>query len=236
MRLLQLTTLLVLAALPFTSYADDVKPVPVTAPPLLTGPAEGKWLAEVKVKNVPEGTAIIWDVFPVDPLVPRTKVQKRTIKVEQACVVAGPPGKYEVLVRLVKGDNIEELTGEVTLTGDGSTPPTPPVPPTPPDPARKDMSYQIVYVEDTDANANSRKGSLFTNKALDARMKEKGHSWRIVTKDNPAADVADEIKDTTGKGYPQVFFNDKGGKLKRLQFNAPLKAEDLIKLLESNGG
>lgn len=120
--------------------------------------------------------------------------------------------------------------------GDGTTPPTPPGPPIDPvDPARKGVSYQIVYVEDSDAAAGSRKGALLTNKALDARMKEKGHSWRIVTKDNTAADVQDEIKGSVGKGYPQIFLNDKAGKLKQLQFPAG-SADDLIKLLDKYGG
>lgn len=238
----------VLAAAGLAAGADPPKtetPGVVTAAPVIEGAKTDPYLVELKVKNVPRGTGIVWDVFPLDTKVSRATVRKRIVKTEQAVLIAGPKGEYEVLCRLVSIDaktgdtNIDELPVTVTITAGSPDPkpgpgPNPPPDPTP-DPERKGVSYQIVWVEETDEAAAGR-GAIWTSKALAARMKEHGHSLRIADKDNKAPDVQDEIQKAAGKNFPQVFLNDKSGKLKQLQFDAPLTAADLLKLLENNGG
>lgn len=199
--------------------------------------SSGKYLTEVRVKDVPKGTGIIWDVFP------RDKCQKKVVKSEQSCTIAGEPGDYEIVVRLVSksGDDfdIEEYTKIITLGGVQPNPgpgPNPNPGPTPtPEPDRKGVAYKIIWVEETDDTAAGR-GAIWTNKALAARVKDKGHSLRIVDKDNTAPDVQEAIGLAKGKSFPQVFLQDKAGKLKLLQFDAPPTATKLLELLDKWGG
>jgi hypothetical protein len=57
-------------------------PAPVLAEPELIGASSFDFLAEFKVKNVPSGTALIWDVYPDD-----TGTALRIIKSEKAAIV-----------------------------------------------------------------------------------------------------------------------------------------------------
>lgn len=118
------------------------------------------------------------------------------------------------------------------------------VTPTPPpdvEPSRKDMSYRVVFIEETSEAANGR-GAMLTDKVLAARMKEKGHTFRTVDKDvkdafgNVPADLKPLLEAAAKKKYPQVFFVDKANKLPTFQFDVPENAADLLKLLAANGG
>lgn len=91
----------------------------------LVGAKSAPWLIELKVENVPKGTAVIWDVFPED------RATTRIVKGEQALLIAGPPGAYRVKVRLIKGEDVTELRDAVTLTGAAPVPPPGPAPPAP---------------------------------------------------------------------------------------------------------
>lgn len=234
------------------AFAEPPKVTPAAeaaAKPEIVGTLTDPYLVELKVVGVPRGAAIFWQAVPLTPGVARGDVRKRIVKVEQAVILAGPPGEYEVVCQLVKVDKEgnadgEELTRKVTLTGGaGPAPPGPGPKPTPDpvDPARKDVSYRVVFVEETSAAAGGR-GAMFTNRALDARMRERGHSYRIVDKDvtdkdgGVPADLADLLKLASQKAYPQVFLVDKAGKLKTLQFDAPADAAALTQLLSANGG
>lgn len=100
------------------------KPAPLAAEPELIGATTFDYLAEFKVRNVPTGTAVIWDVFPDD-----AKTVTRIIKVEKAILVAGPPREYSIKVRLVKGEDVSEFKKTFRITGG-----IPYVPPKPVDP------------------------------------------------------------------------------------------------------
>jgi hypothetical protein len=102
----------------------DTQPPSVAAPtadPEIIGDASYPYLAEFKVRNVPTGTAVIWNVTPDDTL-----TAKRVIKSEKACLIAGPPRAYKVKVWLVKGEDSSELEKSFVLTG--GTLPNPPNP------------------------------------------------------------------------------------------------------------
>lgn len=119
-----------------------------SADPTIDGKKAADYLVELKVKDVQPGTAIIWDFYEKES--GRRLGQKKVIPISRECVFAGPKGKYEVLVRLVKGEDVQELTYEVELlAGVAPTPPAPPGPPTPADPLA--ASLAAVYKADTSA-------------------------------------------------------------------------------------
>jgi hypothetical protein len=202
------------------------------ADPLIVGEKSADWLVQLKVTGVEQGTAVLWDFYPQDTV--RRVGTKKVVPISRECVFAGPKGKYDVLVRLVKGEDVTELTYTVEITG--GAPPGPKPEPTP-DPVidRKNVSYKVVFVEETSEAAAGR-GAMFTSKTLDDRMKAKKHTWRIVDKDNQGPDVQAYIKLAAEKKFPQIFLIDQDGKLPFVQLGAPTKAADLIALLEKYGG
>lgn len=109
------------------------KPLPTPVfkgEPEIIGAESFDYLAEFKVRNVPVGTAVIWDIFPDD-----AKTVARIIKTEKACLIAGPPREYTIKVRLVKGEDVSEFKKTFVLTHAGVKPCTEPIPtPTPPTP------------------------------------------------------------------------------------------------------
>lgn len=110
--------------------AQPPKAPPVAAAePELIGLTQYDYMAEFKVRNVPNGTAVIWDVYPDDK-----DTISRVVKVERACFVAGPPREYTVKVRLVKGEDVVELKKTFRLLHPARPPPTPVDPPGPVDP------------------------------------------------------------------------------------------------------
>lgn len=175
------------------------------------------------------------DLF-VDELASRAGKTRLLLQAKRA-------GTYRVVL-WTKGET-DSVFVEVVATGAGPTPDPGPKPgPTPeptPSPDRRDVSYRMVFIEETSTAAAGR-GALFTDKPLDARMKEKGHSFRIVDKDvtgadgKPPKDLAPLLDLAAKKTYPQLFLVDKEGKLPSLQFDAPTDAAALIKLLTANGG
>jgi hypothetical protein len=130
---------------------------PLAAEPELIGATTFDYLAEFKVRNVPQGTAVIWDVYPDDQ-----KTVTRIIKVEKACIIAGPARQYSIKVRLVKGEDVSEFKKNFTLThgappGPGPTPKPddPPIPdPTPAPIAEPGFRVMVVY-QDTLRNKYS---------------------------------------------------------------------------------
>lgn len=215
------------------------------ADPVVEGKKTAEWLVELKVKNVEAGSAVLYDFYHQET--GRRIGKAKSIPISREVVFAGPKGKYDVLIRVVKGEDVFELNEVVEITGGQQ--PEPPLPPGPkpppdptPDPARKDVSYRIVFVEETSLAAGER-GSFLTNKSLDARMKAKGHNIRIVDKDvkgqdgSVPKDLTDILAEAASKPYPQVFLVDKAGKHKTVRFDASkLDVPALLKILDSNGG
>ncbi len=127
----------------------------------------------------------------------------------------------------------------VVVGGGGNPQPGPGPQPPPVDPVTPGKRF-LVVVEET-AEAAATRGALFADAALAARIKDKGHRWRIVDKDvtgadgKPPADVVRFLEAAKGKAMPQVFIVDEKGKV-LVQTELPTKAADLVKLLEAWGG
>jgi hypothetical protein len=160
---------LVLAALPL-SAAAPVAPMPrpvaarqpaPDAGPVIEGDESAEYMAEVRVRGVPAGTAVIWFVSPES-----AGVKTRVVKSEKAFLLAGPPGDYTVRAWLVKGEDSTELKKPVRLTGGAPAPPKP-VPPGPgPAPAPVPevdpllTPAQIAYTADPSAAKAADKAAL----------------------------------------------------------------------------
>lgn len=127
----------------------------------------------------------------------------------------------------------------VVVGGGGNPQPGPGPQPPPVDPVTPGKRF-LVVVEET-AEAAATRGALFADPTLAARIKDKGHRWRIVDKDvtgadgKPPADVVRFLEAAKGKAMPQVFVVDGAGKV-LVQTELPTKAGDLVKLLEAWGG
>lgn len=124
-------------------------------------------------------------------------------------------------------------------------PPVPPTPvppdpgPTPPGPVTPSALF-VVVVEET-AQAAATRGAFFTDPALSARLKDKGHKPRVVDKDvkNAAGQTPPDVKPyidrAAGKTLPVMYLVDPTGKV-RYEGVVPKTSAEFISLLESVGG
>ena len=98
----------------------------------------------------------------------------------------------------------------------------------------------VVVVEET-AEAVAGRGAMFSDAAVVARMKDKGHRWRVVDKDvvgadgQPPTDVKRFLDQARGKPYPSLYLIDEKGKA-RFAGPAPTTASALLELITVNGG
>ena len=99
----------------------------------------------------------------------------------------------------------------------------------------------IVIVEET-SDAAATRGAVFADAALSARMRDKGHVWRVVDKDvvgpdrlTPPEDVKRFLALAKGKALPQVYLVDDKGKT-RYAGPTPATAVELLALLAQWGG
>jgi hypothetical protein len=157
-----------------------------------------------------------------------------------------PAGDYLVQAWCAKNDAASLLTKCVIeyRPKHGPRPEPGPGPGPNPDPSPGPVTPQklaIVIVEET-ADAVADRGNLFRSPQLAARMKEKGHVWRVVDKDvvgpdgGPPADVARFIADAKTKTLPQVYLVDMRG---RTVVQGPLTnpaAPSLLALITKAGG
>ena len=129
----------------------------------------------------------------------------------------------------------------------GSTPfnagvtPTPAPTPTPVVPVTP-SKLRIVIIEET-SDATAGRGAMFADPLLSARMKDKGHSWRVVDKDvvgpdrnTPPADIAAQLQAAKGKALPQIFLIDEARTVRYAGDWGEKTAADLIALLAQWGG
>jgi len=104
----------------------------------------------------------------------------------------------------------------------------------------------IVVIEETQDTATAR-GVYWTDAALNARLKAKGHTKRIADKNTvdatgkPPADLAPYIAraNGSGKGLPQLFIVDAGGASTGemiFQGDLPATPAALLELLTKVGG
>jgi len=174
----------------------------------------------------------------------------------KSILVVYKSSRFDVLaIAVLDGDGKAEVSEFVTLTFNaGATPgpgpgpgpgpepgpgpgpgPTPVIPVTP-------AKLQIVIVEET-SDAAAGRGAMFADAALGARMKAKGHSWRVVDKDvvgpdrkTPPADIAAQLQAAKGKMLPQIFLIDEARNVRYAGDWGDKTAADLIALLAQWGG
>ncbi len=149
------------------------------------------------------------------------------------------PGVY-VVGFWTKGET-EGVTTTI-IVGDGKPNPQPNPDHKPqPDPAPFTMTKLGIYYVEESSDTVAGRGALFADAKLAARIKEKGHRWRVADVNvmgpdgKPPADLVKYLGLTAGKNVPQVFLVDEAGVI-RFQGDAPTKAVDLLALLVKFGG
>ena len=135
-----------------------------------------------------------------------------------------------------------EISDIVMLTFNGGGAGPTPGPPGPPVVPVTPSKLFVVIVEET-SDAAAGRGAMFADAALSARMKDKGHVWRVVDKDvvgpdrkTPPADVKRFLDAAAGKALPQISLVDDAGVTRFTGDWGKKTAADLIALLAQWGG
>lgn len=150
------------------------------------------------------------------------------------------PDSGSVLVVVTAGKVATPQDVAVLMLGAGAIPGPGPVPVPVPDPIVTPTKLGIYYIEESSDNVAGR-GALFANAELAARVKAKGHRWRVADLQvtgpdgKPPMDLVRYLTLTNGKPVPQVFLVDESGTI-RFQGDAPVKASDLLALITKFGG
>lgn len=161
----------------------------------------------------------------------------------RSILVVCKPGRADVIA--VAADDKGEMSDFVVLTFNALDPVPVPVPPPGPAPIVVPVTpskLYVVIVEETDEAAATR-GAMFADPELGARMKAKGHAWRVVDKDvkgpdrkTPPTDVARFLDAAKGKALPQISLVDGDGVTRYTGDWGKKTAADLIALLGAWGG
>ena len=155
----------------------------------------------------------------------------RTGRVELIVVPVGAKTSAEVIRRVIEVDAGGQP--QPPQPGPGPAPTPTPGPTTP-------TKLTVVVVEET-ADAVATRGALFSDPALNARMKAKGHGFRVVDKDvvgpdgKPPADIKRFLDRASGKALPQLFLVDEQGKA-RFAGDMAKTAAELLDLITRFGG
>ncbi len=205
--------------IPKSSDAPPVKGDPTPAEPMLTGDDTAEFMAEMSIKGVPTGSAVVWDVSPEE------SVRIKIIKSEKALVFGGQPATYTVKARITKGEDVTaDLRKTVTITG-RKGPLPPPVPPGPgpgpgpqPQPVPTGTIGSFVVVEDT-TKAGPWRGTILGSPAVEAwyrqvRGNRTGLIHTLVDINDPTAtpEFAQYATAAAGKDLPYAFILDPAGK------------------------
>lgn len=200
-------------------------------------------MARLQADGAPVGSAIVWDVDKED-LVDIEEMGSRFI-------FTGPPGVYKVKCRALSVQDgrtiVQTVRVTVTVTGKSDPIPPPPVPPnpgpTPPPPPPVPVVVKtlwILVVEET-GEASSERGAFFGDKDLQARVRDKGHRYRVTDKDvrdakgNVPKDLAPWLEKAKGKKLPQLFLISQDGDV-LYEGNMVATPKDLIALMAKVGG
>lgn len=202
--------------------ADPKGDSPLPTAIVLEGEEAADYLAEVKVRNVPLGSTVLWDVTP------EGQAKIRIIKTEKSLLFAGPPGSYDVRVRIVQppdkdgNDNVTDLRKTVLLT-QKVVPPVPPgpgpgpLPPPVPTPTGK-FSYFVV-VEDT-LKAQQWRGELLGSPLVHAAYNilqgsktDPVHRLIDIQMEATTPEIEKFQKLAVGKELPWMFFLDENHKV-----------------------
>lgn len=180
--------------------------------------------------------ALIWDVSDEEAL--------DLEEVGDRLLLTGPKGVYKVKLRAVRlvGGKATVETARVTVTiGEGKPDPVPPGPrPGPQPPPAPLRQLWMIWVEET-ADATKDRGKLLSDKALNDRVRAKGHRWRVVDKDavnsdgRPPADLAPWIERGKKAGLPRLYLVDQDGRILD-EGPAPKDAAEALKRVEKVGG
>jgi hypothetical protein len=140
----------------------------------------------------------------------------------------------------VVAEAVVEVIGEVKPPPPGPGPTPPPPQPDPPAPPVTPQKLFVVIIEET-ADAVVNRGTFLADKELAARMKEKGHKFRVADQnvtnaDNqPPADLVRFLEASKGKSLPQLFLVDEKGKIIK-QLNLPATPALLLEEIKRVGG
>lgn len=248
------------APAPSPFHFPDVPQPPTPNPPT---PAPGPVAVD---KLGPHQTYVLWsDADGIVTASPSTGVTitKHVGPLQIHSIFSDGTGKYETrtydqkfvfVVHAAKSGTVELLgiptgaTSEAkidrrTIQVDDGTGPQPPPPGPGPKPSPivdSPSKLFLLIVEDT-AAATAARGAMFNDGPLSARVKAKGHTWRVVDKDvvgtdgKPPADVADYLKLSAGKKLPQLFLVDPSGVV-RFSGDLPGTTAELLALIQKFGG
>lgn len=177
--------------------------------------------------------------------------RKQMFSSDVLCLVGTGKGDGLVTVQALVVENGQiKVVADVVIyvTGNLPVPPVPPTPnppnpnppnPTPPVPVTPQKLFVVIIEETADAVAN--RGAMLADKDLNARMKDKGHKWRIADKDvvdsegKPPADLVRFLEASKGKNLPQLFLVDEKGKTLK-QLDLPKTASGLLEEIKKVGG
>lgn len=236
-RSLQLILIGLALCIPFTPSVaveppkESLKPIPkATVDPkvdtaiTLEGEDAADYFGEVKIKNVPQGSTVIWDVIPEG-------TKTRIIRTEKCVIFAGPPASYDIRVRVVSpqdkdgNDVITDLRKTVLLT-QRVVPPVPPGPgpgpnpiPVPPVPGPQGKFSYFVVVEDT-LKAQQWRGDILGSvlvqtayNTLQGAKPDPVHRLIDVAMEATTPEIAKFQALAKGKTLPWMFFLDENHRI-----------------------
>lgn len=197
-------------------------------------------LVRLVVDSPQQGEVYFWDVSPDSAA--------DAYELGNQLVFTGTPGAYTVKLRVLTplaagGFSQQSVRIACSIGGAGPQPPQPPNPPNPPNPPAPVVGtppYFLVVVEESKESTAAR-AWVYSDPVLNARMREKGHKWRIVDQNvvgpdgRPPADVARFMDLARGKALPQLYVVDQKGKLIE-QGNLPATPADVSAWLTKLGG
>lgn len=143
------------------------------------------------------------------------------------------PGVYRVVFFTVGDETYSTLVIDASGAG-----PVPPPPRPTPGPVTETKLF-VVVVEETEQAAAGR-GAFFTDSALSARFREKGHRWRVVDKDvrDGAGAVPADIKPylEAAGSYPTLFLVEQVTGRVRYKGAVPATPAGLLDAIKKAGG
>lgn len=212
-----MTRMAVLVPVLFAAVAGGAPPPEPSAPFALTvEPEKPKYMATVRVMNVPVGAKVdlFWDVVPEDA------VEVRECDCDGTLTFAGPPRQYVVKARgYVDGKKVS-LRTTVTLTGGQPDPNPNPGPNPTPDPTPASRVVRFVVVEDT-AQARAWRGDVIGSPQVAAWYKTARMSHRLLSTaaagpdGPPDAEAAAFLGRAKGKDLPWLWQLDAAGRVVR---------------------
>lgn len=212
-----------------------------------TGPAVTWQILQPLDSKDAEVAIVEWVVLPKSApifgyLEGETKARKHQFDTETVVVLATGAGNGKVRVRaLVCDGGVVKVVAEIIVqVGEGGPTPQPPPPePNPPTPVQPQKLFVVIIEESADAVIG--RGVMLADVALSARMKEKGHRWRVVDKDvvgpdgQPPADIKRFLDASKSKTLPQLFLVNEKGET-QVQQDLPKTPAELLTVIKKYGG